>query len=149
MTEVSQNGTVLRTSRSYAPLSTATRYSNLLKTRWKQFFETCVTNTIMRYCRCTSRLTTYIGSCLLTRSGSKDPQSFVITRIFDSRTTRSERDCPDGQKHHGTRDVGKHEPFLKKYLWCGGFWERSYYIGTAGQVSTETIERYIERTEHV
>ncbi|MEZ3165194.1 transposase [Halorubrum sp. RMP-11] len=32
---------------------------------------------------------------------------------------------------------------------AGGFWEQSYYIGTAGTVSTETIERYIERTEHV
>ena len=43
----------------------------------------------------------------------------------------------------------QHESYLKRYLWGGGFWERSYYIGTAGTVSTETIERYIERTEHV
>ncbi|GGJ16797.1 IS200/IS605 family transposase ISH34 [Halobellus salinus] len=43
----------------------------------------------------------------------------------------------------------QHEPYLTEYLWGGGFWEQSYYIGTAGQVSTETIERYIERTEHV
>jgi putative transposase len=43
----------------------------------------------------------------------------------------------------------QHESFLEEYLWGGGFWERSYYIGTAGTVSTETIERYIERTEHV
>jgi putative transposase len=43
----------------------------------------------------------------------------------------------------------QHEPFLKKYLWGGGFWEESYYVGTAGDVSTDTIEQYIERTEHV
>jgi len=43
----------------------------------------------------------------------------------------------------------QHESFLEEYLWGGGFWEQSYYIGTAGTVSTETIERYIERTEHV
>ncbi|WP_225335987.1 IS200/IS605 family transposase [Halomicrobium urmianum] len=43
----------------------------------------------------------------------------------------------------------QHESYLERYLWGGGFWERSYYIGTAGTVSTETIERYIERTEHV
>ncbi|PSQ63991.1 MAG: hypothetical protein BRD21_00780 [Halobacteriales archaeon SW_8_66_22] len=30
-----------------------------------------------------------------------------------------------------------------------GFWEESYYVGTAGDVSTDTIEQYIERTEHV
>ena len=43
----------------------------------------------------------------------------------------------------------QHESYLEKYLWGGGFWEQSYYIGTAGQVSSETIERYIERTEHI
>jgi putative transposase len=43
----------------------------------------------------------------------------------------------------------QHEPFLEEYLWGGGFWEESYYVGTAGDVSTDTIEQYIERTEHV
>jgi len=43
----------------------------------------------------------------------------------------------------------QHEPFSEEYLWGGGFWERSYYLRTVGTVSTETIERYIERTEHI
>ena len=43
----------------------------------------------------------------------------------------------------------QHESYLERYLRGGGFWKQSYYIGTAGTVSTETIERYIERTEHV
>lgn len=43
----------------------------------------------------------------------------------------------------------QHESFVEEYLRGGGFWEQSYYIGPAGQVSSETIERYIERTEHV
>ena len=43
----------------------------------------------------------------------------------------------------------QHEAYLGEYLWGGGFCEWSYYIGTAGQVSSETIEQYIERTEHV
>lgn len=43
----------------------------------------------------------------------------------------------------------QHEPFLEEYLWGGGFWEESYYVGTAGDVSIDTIEQYIERTEHV
>ncbi|CAI50406.1 IS200-type transposase ISNph7 [Natronomonas pharaonis DSM 2160] len=43
----------------------------------------------------------------------------------------------------------QHEHLLENYLWGGGFWEESYYIGTAGEVSSQTIEQYIERTEHV
>ena len=42
----------------------------------------------------------------------------------------------------------QHEPFLEEYLWGGGFWEEPYYVGTASDVSTDTIEQYIERTEH-
>lgn len=34
----------------------------------------------------------------------------------------------------------QHELFLEGYLWGGGFWEESYYVGTAGDVSTDTIE---------
>lgn len=43
----------------------------------------------------------------------------------------------------------QHEPLLEKHLWGGGFSEESYYVGTAGDVSTDTIEQYIERVEHV
>ena len=43
----------------------------------------------------------------------------------------------------------QYEPFLAEYLWGGGFWEESYYVGTAGDISTDRIEQYIERTEHV
>jgi putative transposase len=40
-------------------------------------------------------------------------------------------------------------PALKKRLWGGHLWSPSYYVGTAGSVSAETIRRYIERSEHV
>jgi len=43
----------------------------------------------------------------------------------------------------------QHESLLEEYLWGGGFWEESYYVGTAGDVSTDTIEQHIDRTEHV
>jgi putative transposase len=43
----------------------------------------------------------------------------------------------------------QHELYLEENLWDGGFWEESYYFGTAGDVSTDTIEQYIERTEHI
>ena len=40
-------------------------------------------------------------------------------------------------------------PELKQQLWGGHLWSPSYYVGTAGNVSAETIRHYIERTEHI
>jgi putative transposase len=40
-------------------------------------------------------------------------------------------------------------PQLKDRLWGGHLWSPSYYVGTAGNVSAETIRRYIKRSEHV
>jgi putative transposase len=40
-------------------------------------------------------------------------------------------------------------PALKQHLWGGHLWSPSYYVGTAGSVSAATIQRYIERSEHV
>ena len=38
----------------------------------------------------------------------------------------------------------KKHPELKKELWGGHLWSPSYYVGTAGNMSTETIKKYIE-----
>jgi putative transposase len=38
---------------------------------------------------------------------------------------------------------------MEKLYWGGGCWERSYYVGTAGVAAGETIQRYIERTNHL
>jgi putative transposase len=35
-------------------------------------------------------------------------------------------------------------PHLKRRLWGGHLWNPSYYVGTAGHVSAETIKRYIQ-----
>jgi len=40
-------------------------------------------------------------------------------------------------------------PGIKEKLWGGSLWSPSYYVGTAGNVSAETIKKYIERTEHM
>lgn len=40
-------------------------------------------------------------------------------------------------------------PHIKKELWNGSLWSPSYYVGTAGNVRAETIQRCIERTEHI
>ena len=40
-------------------------------------------------------------------------------------------------------------PALKKRLWGGHLWSPSYYVGTAGNVSAETIRKWNERAEHM
>jgi putative transposase len=40
-------------------------------------------------------------------------------------------------------------PHLSKLFRKGHLWAPSFYVGTSGQVSANTIKRYIERTEHV
>jgi putative transposase len=35
-------------------------------------------------------------------------------------------------------------PYLKQQLKKGSIWSPSYYVGTAGNVSSETIKRYIQ-----
>ncbi|MGQ9512426.1 IS200/IS605 family transposase [Thermodesulfitimonas sp.] len=42
------------------------------------------------------------------------------------------------------RTVFVKHPELKKKLWGGHLWNPGYYVGTAGQVSSDTIRRYIE-----
>ncbi|WGI17473.1 IS200/IS605 family transposase [Methanonatronarchaeum sp. AMET-Sl] len=48
------------------------------------------------------------------------------------------------------RDAWKnHEDLLEEYFWGGGFWEESYYVGTAGNVSSTVIQKHINHSEHV
>ncbi|HGJ5882022.1 IS200/IS605 family transposase [Arsenophonus sp.] len=47
------------------------------------------------------------------------------------------------------RQLFQQFPLLKKKLWGGNLWSPSYYVGTAGNVSAQTIQCYIERSEHV
>ena len=62
---------------------------------------------------------------------------------------RTERDCANGQEHHGAGDVGTARTVL------GGVSVGWWFLGgiilrwDGGDVSTDTIEQYIERTEHV
>jgi hypothetical protein len=63
--------------------------------------------------------------------------------------TRAERNCTDSQEHYSTRNVATARTPVRRIpvgRWVLG---KSYYVGTAGDVSTETIEQYIERAEHV
>jgi putative transposase len=35
-------------------------------------------------------------------------------------------------------------PEIKKQLWDGAFWSRSYYVGSVGDMSIDTVLKYIE-----
>ena len=35
-------------------------------------------------------------------------------------------------------------PLVKKQLWGGAFWSRLYYVGSVGEMSVETVLKYIE-----
>lgn len=42
------------------------------------------------------------------------------------------------------RFLFKKHPELKKQLWGGHLWNSSYYVGTVGHISEETVKKYIE-----
>jgi putative transposase len=42
------------------------------------------------------------------------------------------------------RQVFKQYPEVKKQLWGGSFWSRSYYVATVGDMTEETVKEYIE-----
>jgi putative transposase len=43
------------------------------------------------------------------------------------------------------RQVFKRYPEVKKQVWGGSFWSRSYYVGTVGEMTEETVKKYLER----
>jgi len=42
------------------------------------------------------------------------------------------------------RKVFQHFPLVKKQLWGGALWSRSYYVGSVGDMSVDTVLKYIE-----
>lgn len=42
------------------------------------------------------------------------------------------------------RQVFKQYPEVKKQVWGGAFWARSYYIGTVGDMTEEIVKKYLE-----
>jgi putative transposase len=42
------------------------------------------------------------------------------------------------------RRVFQRFPEVKKQLWGGAFWSRSYYVGSVGDMSVDTVLKYIE-----
>ena len=47
-------------------------------------------------------------------------------------------------KGYSSRVLRKEFPELKKILWGDAFWSPSYYIASAGNVSLDTLKKYVE-----
>ncbi len=47
-------------------------------------------------------------------------------------------------KGGSARELFRIHPEIKRSLWGGHLWSPSYYCGTAGTVTAETVRRYIE-----
>lgn len=50
---------------------------------------------------------------------------------------------------HAPSEIARTVKTSPREFWSGGFWERSFYVGTTCEMSSRTVERYINRTEHV
>ncbi len=81
------------------------------------------------------------------RSVSSPPIAFVYIPTFRTSTVTASRRVSSTAWTIKERAGSLKETQL--YLWGGEFWEESYYVGTAGDVSSNTIEQYLNRTEHV
>jgi len=64
---------------------------------------------------------------------------FISTPPFDAPT-----DMVKVLKGVTAKRIFEKFPELKKEFWGSGLWSPSYYVGTAGHVSAETIKKYIE-----
>ena len=42
------------------------------------------------------------------------------------------------------RQVFKQFPEVKKQLWGGSFWSRSFYVGTVGDMTIDVVKKYLE-----
>ena len=57
---------------------------------------------------------------------------------------RSVADVVKDLKGSSARYLFLTHPEIKRFLWGGHLWNPSYYVGTAGSVSKEAIQAYIE-----
>jgi REP element-mobilizing transposase RayT len=43
-----------------------------------------------------------------------------------------------------SREIQRKFPEVKKSLWEGKFWSRSYFLATTGQVTLDALKKYVE-----
>ena len=69
--------------------------------------------------------------------------SDVLTKRIQS-TFHTASEIAHTLKGTTARKVFQCFPEIKKQLWGGAFWSRSYYVGSVGDMSVDTVLKYIE-----
>jgi putative transposase len=69
--------------------------------------------------------------------------SDVLTKRIQS-TFHTASELAHTLKGTTARKVFQCFPEIKKQLWGGAFWSRSYYVGSVGDMSVDTVLKYIE-----
>jgi len=64
--------------------------------------------------------------------------------LFKSKPTHQPSKVINSLKAVSARRLLKIHPSLRKYLWKGHFWSNSYFLATTGQVTLDTIKRYVQ-----
>lgn len=64
--------------------------------------------------------------------------------LFASRPSVQVSAFVNSLKSVSARLLFREFPEIKKALWGGKFWSQSYFLATTGQVSLETIKKYVE-----
>ncbi len=79
---------------------------------------------------------------LLTKIASDN--KFTIDLFITATPNHLIADMVKALKGVSARFLFKEHPELKKQLWGGHLWNPSYYVGTVGNISEETVKKYIE-----
>ena len=64
--------------------------------------------------------------------------------LFSAKPTHQISKVINSLKSVSARKLFVIHPELKKKLWKGKFWSRSYFLATAGEVSLDMLKQYVE-----
>ena len=64
--------------------------------------------------------------------------------IFKSKPTLNIPKYLNAIKTITSREIQRKFPEVKKKLWKGMFWSRSYFLATTGQVTLDVLKKYVE-----
>ena len=64
--------------------------------------------------------------------------------LFKSNTTHQPSKVINSLKSVSARRLFAKHPEIKQYLWKRRFWSNSYFLATTGQVTIDTLKRYVQ-----
>ena len=64
--------------------------------------------------------------------------------LFEAKPTLNIPKYLNAIKTITSREIQRNFPEVKKKLWKGAFWSRSYFLATTGQVTLDALKKYVE-----